>query len=431
MDQHDLDCACREYRDLSRRHFIQGTAGAALLAAFRPDWLPRVVVADSANSTRDVIVNIFMRGGADSLSLVAPFADTNYYAGRPTLAIPRPDATVAGKGTALDNTFMFSPGMLGLYPAYQAAQLAVVHGAGLTYNSRSHFDAQRYIERGKAADTSVTTGWIGRHLAASTPARAGAVLRALAISSGLPNSFDGAPNALPISDPTNFQISGSAATGAAREAFLTADFFLDLEPARSSALGVTATLNLLRSLNLASYKPSNGAVYPASSFGRAMRSAAAMIKSDVGVEAIEVDIGGWDTHVAEDPKAGSLFKTMSDFSGSIGAFWADVMQGNGSFSVTLVAMSEFGRNVRENGNAGTDHGRGGAMFVMGRSVNGGKVYTNSWKPLARENLADGQDVPVTIDHRDILAEIVQKRLSNPNIGAIFPGYTPTNYNIAT
>ncbi len=325
---------------------------------------------------------------------------------------------------------MFSPGMLGLFPAYQSTELAIVHGSGLTYNSRSHFDAQRFIERGKANDTSVTTGWIGRHLAASTPAKAGAVLRALAISSGLPNSFDGAPNALPISDPTNFQISGSATTGAEREKFLTADFYMGQEPARSSALGVTATLALLRTLTLANYKPSNSTVYPTSSFGRALKSAAALIKADVGVEAIEVDIGGWDTHVSEDPNAGSLFHTMQDFSNSIGAFWADVLQGNGTYNVTLVAMSEFGRNVRENGNAGTDHGRGGAMFVMGRAINGGKVYTNNWKPLARENLTDGQDVPVTIDHRDILSEIVQKRLVNPNTGLIFPGYTPTIYGIS-
>lgn len=427
--EHGADCGCSEYRDLSRRHFIQGAASAALLAAMRPDWLPRVVLAESANGSRDVIVNIFMRGGADSLSLVAPFADSNYYAGRPTLAIPRPDANVATRGTALDNTFMFAPGMLGLLPAFQATQLAIVHGSGLTYNSRSHFDAQRFIERGKANDSSISTGWIGRHLATSTPSRAGAVLRALAISSGLPNVFDGAPNALPIADPTNFQISGSAATGAEREAFLTNDYFLDQDPARSSALGVTATLNLLRSLSLASYKPSNGAAYPASGFGKAMRSAAAMIKADVGVEAIEVDIGGWDTHAAEDPNAGSLFRTMQDFSNSIGAFWADVLQGNGSYAVTLVAMSEFGRNVRENGNAGTDHGRGGAMFVLGKAINGGTVYTKNWMPLARENLADSQDVPVTIDHRDILAEIVQNRLSNPNTALVFPGYAPTAYHL--
>lgn len=425
----ETDCGCQEYNALSRRGFVKGAAVAAMFAAVRPEWVPRVVLADSATSTRDIIVNIFMRGGADSLSLVAPFADTNYYSSRPTIAIPRPDSTSVNKGTALDNTFMFGKGMLGLLPAYQASQLAIVHGSGLTYNSRSHFDAQRFIERGKAADLTITSGWLGRHLATTTARTPGAILRGVAVSSGLPDGFDGAPLTLPIADPTNFAIGGSATTAIERGNWLAADYFLDAEPARSKALNVTATLTLLRSLNLGSYQPSNGAAYPNTSFGRALKSSAALIKADVGVEAIEVDIGGWDTHVQEDPIAGVLFKNMQDFANSIGAFWADVMQGNGTYTVTLVAMSEFGRNVKENADAGTDHGRGGAMFVMGKSINGGRVVTNNWLPLAKANLADGQDVPVTIDHRDILAEVALNRLGNPNISTLFPSYTPKNWSI--
>ena len=198
-----------------------------------------------------------------------------------------------------------------------------------------------------------------------------------------------------------------------------------MEPSRSAALNATATFALLKAINFAGYVPSNGAVYPNSGFGRSLRSAAALIKADIGVEAIQVDIGGWDTHTTEDPIAGQLFKLMTDFSKSIGAFWADVLQGNGTFDVTLVSMSEFGRNVRQNANAGTDHGRGGAMFVMGHSIKGGRVLTNNWQPLAIENLQDRQDVKVTVDHRDVLAEIVQTRLGNTNLGVIFPGYTPT------
>jgi uncharacterized protein (DUF1501 family) len=254
-------------------------------------------------------------------------------------------------------------------------------------------------------------------------------LRGLAISSGLPQTLAGAPKTLPISDPTNFAIGGSATTAVERSAWLAHDYYLADDPVRSSALDITNTLSLLKAINFAAYVPSNGAVYPNSSFGRSLRSAAALIKANVGVEAVQTDIGGWDTHTQEDPAAGSLFRTMSDLSNSIGAFWADVMQGNGNFNVTLVAMSEFGRNVRENGNAGTDHGRGGAMFVMGKNISGGRVLTKNWQPLARENLQDGQDVKVTIDHRDILAEIVQNRLSNPNLGLIFPSYTPVMMGI--
>ena len=418
------DCGCQEYNELSRRNFIVGAAGAAMMATVLPPWLPKVVLAESANSTRDIIVYIFMRGGADGLSLVAPFADANYYSGRPTLAIPRPDSASALKGTALDNMFMFPRGMLGLLPAFQASELLVLHGAGLSYNSRSHFDAQHFIEVGKSADLTISSGWLGRHLAMTSPMKAGTTLRAFSVSSGLPQALGGAPQTIPIPDPANFAIAGSAATAQARQAWLTADYQSATDPLRGPALDVTATLNILKAINVAGYLPANAAVYPNSNFGRSLRSAAALIKADIGVEAVQVDIGGWDTHVQEDPLAGALYRNMLDFSGSIGAFWADVLQGNGTYNVTLVAMSEFGRNVRENGNAGTDHGRGGAMFVMGRAIDGGRVLTQGWQPLAKENLDAGQDVKVTIDHRDVLGEIVKNRLNNPALDAIFPGYTP-------
>lgn len=425
MSGHEhTDCGCREYNELSRRNFVVGAAGAAVFGAILPAWLPKVVLAKSAAGSRDVIVNIFQRGGADGLALVAPYADANYYTARPTLNIPRPDSSDPNRGTALDNTFEFSRGMLGMLPAYQSGELLVVHGAGLTYSSRSHFDAQRFIEVGKAADVSVVTGWLGRHLATSAAARPGAVLRGIALSTGLPADLTGGPLTLPIPDPSTFALGGSTSTRDARTDWITSDFYLDQEPGRSSALNASATLALLRAINFTGYVPSNGAVYPNTSFGRGLRSAAALIKADIGVEAIQLDIGGWDTHVAEDPIAGALFQLMQNFSNSIGAFWADVLQGSGSYSVTLVAMSEFGRNVRENGGAGTDHGRGGVMFAMGHSINGGRVLTNNWLPLARENQQDGQDVKVTIDHRDVLAEIVKNRLGNPNLDVIWPGYTP-------
>lgn len=424
----DLDhenCGCDEYNALSRRQFVTQAAGAAIFGAATPDWLPRVVLAPTA-STRDIIVYVFMRGGADALSLCVPWGDANYYASRSTIAIPRPDATGTAKATALDGVMWgFPPAMLGLLPSYQSGQLLVIQGGGLVYNSRSHFDAQRFIEVGKAADLSVSTGWLGRHLATVPPLKTAAMLRAMSLSQGMPNALEGAPKALPVPDPANYVLGGQATTRAARQAWLTTDYGLTEEPVRSAALDAMSTLTLLASLNINGYAPSNGAVYPSTSFGRSMRSAAALIKADVGVEAIQVDIGGWDTHQTQSPLNGFMATLMTDFSNALGAFWADVLQGNGTYNVTLVAMSEFGRNVRENGSQGTDHGRGSCMFVMGRQINGGRVYTRNWQPLARENLADGQDVPVNVDHRDVLAEIVANRLSNPNLDVIFPAYTPT------
>ena len=422
--EHD-DCGCTEYNALSRRAFVMHTAGAAVLGAVAPSWLPRVVLAQTAG-TRDIIVHVFMRGGADGLSLCVPWGDPNYYTSRSTIAIPRPDATGTLKATALDASMWgFAPAMLGLLPAYQANQLLVIQGAGLSYNSRSHFDAQRFIEVGKAADPSISTGWLGRHLATVPPLSTAATLRALSISQGLPNLLEGAPKTLPIPDPANYVLSGSAATRASRQSWLTGDYSLADEPVRSAALDAAATLTLLASLNISTYAPSNGAVYPNSGFGRGMRSAAALIKANVGVEAIQVDIGGWDTHQTQNPLNGLMATSMTDFANGIGAFWADVLQGNGTYNVTLVAMSEFGRNVRENGSAGTDHGRGSCMFVMGKQIAGGRVYTKNWLPLAIENLQDRQDVRVTVDHRDVLAEIVQNRLNNTNLDLIFPSYTPT------
>ncbi len=423
------DCGCQEYNELSRRNFIIGSAGAAVFGTLMPEWLPKVVLAKSAASSRDVIVNIFQRGGADGLSLVAPYTDTNYYAARPTIAIPRPDSSSVNRGTALDNTFQFSKGMLGMLPAYRAGELLVLHGAGLSYSSRSHFDAQHFIEVGIADDLNYSTGWLGRHLATSDAMVGGSKLRGLAIANGLPDTLAGAPSTLPIPDPGNFAIGGSDETGNARTNWLASEYFQGTEPLRSAALDATATFALLRSININGYVPSNGVQYPTGYFGSSLRAAAALIKANIGVEAVQVDIDGWDTHTVEDPLAGQLYTLMREFSDAIGAFWADVLQGNGNYNVTLVAMSEFGRNVKQNGDAGTDHGRGGAMFVMGHKINGGRVLTKDWKPLAIDNLEDGQDVKVTIDHRDVLAEIVRNRLGNNNLGMIFPNYTPATLGV--
>jgi len=182
-------------------------------------------------------------------------------------------------------------------------------------------------------------------------------------------------------------------------------------------------VSLLKSVNFTGYVPANGAVYPNSSFGRALRSVAVLIKNDVGIEAAQVDLGGWDTHSAQDPIAGSMFRTMQDFSNSLAAFYADIIATG--YSVTVVSVSEFGRNVRENGSNGTDHGRGTVMFAMGKGIVGGRVLTKNWPGLARDVLADGQDLQVTVDYKDILAEIVQRRLANPNLDVVFPTWNPT------
>lgn len=421
---HSEECGCQEYNELSRRQFVAG-AGAAFAAAAFPAWLPRVVLAQSEASARDVIVSVFLRGGADGLSLVVPFGDDQYYAARPTIAIARPDSGRPSRVTPLTDYFGFPPAMLGLLPAYRAGELLPVHAAGVTVANRSHFDMQRFVEVGKANDPSLITGWLGRHLATVPPLRSDAPLRALGLADGLQKTLYGAPKALPIADPTNFGLNGQAATRTQRAEWIQGDYFMTIEPMRSAALDATTTLALLRTIDFASYKPANSAAYPNSAFGRSLRSTAALIKSDVGIEAVQVDLGGWDTHQQQDPNAGSMYRTMLDFANSLGAFWADVIQGPRNVNVTVVAISEFGRNVRQNGSDGTDHGRASAMFVLGKAIAGGRVLTNNWPGLARESLESGQDLKVTLDHRDVLAEVVAKRLGNPSLDVVFPDYTPT------
>jgi uncharacterized protein (DUF1501 family) len=429
-DQHDADCGCQEYNELSRRQFLATTAGVSA-AAFFPAWLPKIVMSKNYSSTRDIIVSVFQRGGADGLSMCVPFADPNYYTSRSTIAIPRPDSTSANKGINLDGFFMFPQAMAGgaagtggLIPAFQANDLLIVHATGQLNNSRSHFDAQRYMEVGKPVDPNLVTGWLGRHLASIPPLKPDAPLRALGVASGLQKTLVGAPKTLPIADPANYSIGGSTTTQPQRISFLQADYAGADEPLHSAALDATNTVGLLKSVNFAGYVPANGAVYPANSaFAKALKSVAVLIKSDVGIEAAQVDIGGWDTHSSQDPLAGSMFRTMQDFSNSLAAFYADVIATG--YSVTVVSVSEFGRNVRENGSQGTDHGRGTVMFAMGKGIVGGRVLAKNWPGLAREVLADGQDLQVTVDYKDILAEIVQRRLGNPNLNVVFPTWTPT------
>jgi uncharacterized protein (DUF1501 family) len=432
---HHEDCGCDEYNELTRRQFIAGAtmagAGAVFFEPIFPAWLPKVVLAESADTTRDVIVSIFLRGGSDGLSMVVPYFDNNYYAGRPTIAIPRPDdLTAANRGIALDDKFAFPQALAGLMPAYQAGQLLAIQATGSIDPSRSHFDAQRFMEVGKPRDPQIVTGWLGRHLATAEPMRTNAPLRALGLSSGLQKTLVGAPKALPIPDPPNFAIQGGANTRTERATWLRSDFTPSAEPVKSAALDALNTIDLLRLIDFVNYRPATGAVYDNNSFARGLRSTAALIKADIGVEAIQIDLSGWDTHSNQDPlgvggAAGSMFNTMRTLGNAIGAFHADVIGSGLAQNVTIVVMSEFGRNVRQNGSFGTDHGRGNCMFVLGRNITGGRVLLNSWPGLAREQLENNQDLRVTLDHRDVLAEIVKNRLNNANTSIVFPDYTPT------
>jgi uncharacterized protein (DUF1501 family) len=421
INKHDCN-ACSEYNELSRREFLmRSTAAAAVLAA--PAWLPQVAYAQTEDTSRDVIVSIFLRGGADGLSLVVPHGENAYYTLRPTIAIPRPDSTSANRAVDLNGFFGLPPAMASLLPAYQTGNLLVVHATGSTDPTRSHFDAQAFMEIGAPSRDSAT-GWLGRHLASKPPMRPNAALRALAFNYGLPLMLAGGPDTLPIPNPANFGLSGSSTTGTQRLAWLGNAFAGQLDPLKASAQNTQRTITQLAAIGISSYQPSGGAVYPTSSFGTALRSTAALIRADVGVEAIQIDVSGWDTHNAQGPITGGMANTMRGLADSLAAFHADMVGANRLGRVTLVVMSEFGRRALENGSQGTDHGHGNVMFVLGGSAAGGRVLTQ-WPGLAAGQLYQNQDLQVTIDYRDILAEIVSRRLGNTQLDVVFPGYTPT------
>ena len=312
-------------------------------------------------------------------------------------------------------------------PGKPKAIVLIVHGVGSIATTRSHFDAQHFMEIGMPGTSSLDTGWLGRHLASRPPMRAGTTLRGVAMSFSLTEMLRGGPNALPVPDATNFGLSGTSSTRTQRLNWLNASYAVETDPMRTAAQATQQTINTLTALNIGAYQPAGGAVYANNSFARALRSAAALIRGDIGVEVIQIDLSGWDTHSAQGPLTGGMATNMRTFADALGAFHADMDGASKLGRVTLVAMSEFGRRAAENGSAGTDHGHGGVMFVMGGGTNGGQVMAN-WPGLASGQLYQGQDVQVTIDHRDILADVVMKRLGNTNLDYVFPEFTYTNRN---
>jgi uncharacterized protein (DUF1501 family) len=424
MSTHKTDRhGCAEYNELTRREFLARTTAAAVVLS-SPAWLPQVAYAQAEDTTRDIIVSVFLRGGADGLTLVPPYLEPAYYSLRPNIAVPRPDSSAPNKAVDLNGTFGLAPAMASLLPAYQAGQLLVIHAVGSTDPTRSHFDAQAFMEIGVPGASDLETGWLGRHLASKPPMKPTAALRGLAFNYGLPLQLAGGPSTLPIPDPSNFGLSGNSSTRAQRLAWLGTSFTGEIDPLKSSAANTQRTITELSAINIAAYVPSGGAVYPTSSFGTALRSTAALIRADVGVEAVQIDVSGWDTHNAQGPLTGGMATTMRTLADAIAAFHADMVGSSRIGRLTLVVMSEFGRKAQENGSQGTDHGHGNVMFVLGGSTAGGRVLTQ-WPGLSSAQLYQGQDLQVTIDYRDILAEIVSRRLGNTQLDLVFPGYTPT------
>ena len=404
---------------LSRRIFLRNSAIAMAGVGSAPLWLQRAAFAGEQQSGhRKVLVAIFQRGAADGLNIVVPHAERRYYDLRPTIAIPRPSSNVAPDDSVidLDGFFGLHPSLASLKPLWQQQRLAIVHAAGSPDPTRSHFDAQDYMESGTPGLKNTAGGWLNRALPIETGKTS--PVRAVSLGPALPRTLRGAQNAIAIENLNNFTVRDSGASKVL-ESMYTGTSDTILNGAGHETFDAVA---LLQSIQKTPYQPAAGANYPRGRFGDSMRQIAQLIKADVGVEVAFADIGGWDHHVNEvGPRAsvGQLANVLRDFGNALSAFYQDL--GDRMEDVVLVTMSEFGRTAKENGNRGTDHGHANVMFVMGGPVKGGKVY-GKWPGLSPEQLNEQRDLALTTDFRDVLSEAVYAHLGNRAINSVFPNY---------
>jgi len=399
----------------SRRIFLKHGACALVSLGFAPSFLARTALA--ANGRAKQLIAIFQRGAVDGLNMIVPYGEADYYRARPSIAIPRPGA---GDGAVdLDGFFGFNPRLGVLKPLWDRRELAIVHACGSPDTTRSHFDAQDYMETGTPGVKSTQDGWLNRYLQARRDQES-TTFRAVALTQQLPRMLQGAASALAMSQVDQFGIRGGGSRGGA----LGASFEAQYAAAADQILNgvgreAFSAMKTLSTADPAQYRPEHGAEYPRSPFGQALRQIAQLVKVDLGLEVAFADIGGWDTHVNQGGAAGQLAGRLDDFSRSLGAIVTDL--GERMADTVVITMSEFGRAVRENGNRGTDHGHGNAMLVIGGGVRGGRVY-GRWPGLAEDHRFEGRDLAVTTDFRDVFGEIVVRHMGLANTQTIFPGY---------
>ncbi len=400
---------------LSRRGFLRDGALALVGTAAIPAFLTRSVYAqmNTAAATGKKLVVVFQRGACDGLNVVVPYAEPNYYAMRPTIAIQQSAVL------DLNGQFGLHPAMGGLKSLYDAGHLAIVNAVGSPDPTRSHFDAQDYMESGTPGMKSTVDGWLNRALQSEAAAGKPLPFRAVVLGSEVPRTLQGRIPAVAIADLGDF----SVASKGPQPSSVSNAFQSMYDDSSDTVLHGTGqetfeAVRMLKATDPAHYVPSNGAIYPNTAFGNSLRQTAQLLKANLGVEAAFADIGGWDTHQNQGGAEGQLANRLREFSDAIGAFWRDM--GDGAEQITLVTMSEFGRTARQNGTGGTDHGHANVMFVLGGSVRGGRVY-GRWPGLAQEQLNEGRDLAVTSDFRNVLGEAAYKTLGTRRLDTIFPG----------
>lgn len=410
---------------MNRRFFLRsgGIALASIgVSLSAPSFLERALIAQTrgrlTGGRRKTLIAIFQRGAVDGLNMVVPHGERAYYDTRPAIAIPKPQPGNAEAAIDLDGFFGLHPVLTPFKSLWDSKRLAIVNAVGSPDNTRSHFDAQDYMESATPGRKGTPDGWLNRYLQSKTdPTRS--LFRAVSMTQTMPRIMQGRASTLTISNLADFTIRAGRSSANVQGGFEAIYDQSVNDVLRGTGKETFEAVNFLKKANPRQYQPENGAQYPRSPFGNSLLQIAQLIKAGVGLEVAFTDVGGWDTHVNQGNSKGQLANRLQDFSGGIGALATDLAKLMDD--VVILTMSEFGRTVRENGNRGTDHGHANAMFVIGNNVRGGKVY-GRWPGLKAEQLFEGRDLALTTDFRDVFGEVARKHLGTPNLQAVFPGY---------
>ena len=402
---------------ITRRIFLRNGALAAVGTAAIPAFLSRVAFGSAETNVRGKrLVVVFQRGAADGLNVVVPHGERAYYAMRPSINIPR-NAVLD-----LDDFFGLHPSLAPFQPLWKQRHLAIVHAAGSPDPTRSHFDAQDFMESGTPGVKSTEDGWLNRalrldaqHFASEKPA-----FRAIALGPSLPRILSGGEPAVAVNNINEFGVGGQNPKAGPIANTFEAMYEQSVDSVLHGPGQETfEAVKMLKAADPAQYKPAAGADYPRGRFGDSLRQLAQLIKANLGVQVAFADIGGWDHHVNEGNTEGQLANVLREFSQSLAALWTDL--GDMAEETVIVTISEFGRTARENGDRGTDHGHANVMFVMGGPVKGGKVY-GKWPGMDQSQLYQGRDLALTTDFRQVLGEVVYRHLGNKNLDQVFPGF---------
>lgn len=397
---------------IRRRSFLQGCCAGII--AMNGSRLGNLVFADpKAPGPRDTIITLYLRGGVDALNFLVPYADSDYQIGRARLKL------TGAQVIQLSGQFGLHPSATGLKGIYDMGHLAAVCATGSPDPTRSHFEAQDYMERGVALQSGYNGGgWLTRYL---DGVPGDSVFKAISQGSSVALSLEGYPGALSLSGADGFTLNGRSTDDIRRSLRTMYAGDPDLSAVAARTLDATDVIDWA---NPDDYTPENGVTYANTSISNSFASLAQLLKLDVGLAAATVDYGGWDTHENQasgsNSATGTFATRVGEVSDALNAFWRDIASYHGK--VTIVVMTEFGRRLKENDNIGTDHGHGSFMLVISSNVTQAKVY-GTWPGLAYEQLFEHVDLAVTTDYRTVLSDILLARLNYTEVETLFPGYT--------